>query len=590
MFERVLAGMEQAVIVTSLSGEVRYWNPAAELLYGYTSPEAVGRPVMDLIVPADGHAEAAGRVERLTQTSPHVDDWLLHDKAGRAFTAHATTSVLTDEQGTPVEVLSVSYDVSARRDAEAEARSLAEIVDGADDAIVRTDLDGTIETANRAVEAIFGYPPTELIGQNVVILVPLESRAQLVEAMAAITRGDSYDSFNALRLRRDGTTFEASVQLSPIRDTDGALTGVSRISRDVSADAHVRAQLIDSQRRVSTRFEQAPLAQVLLDLDGQVLSANEAFCSMLGRRRAEIESGAGKPLRHPSDDHDDSPLERIASGASEAETWERTFSDVDGSAVPSLVQASLLRTTTGEPYLIECFVQDLSSLHLARNELLVRDVLFDTVGRKATEFSVILDREAHFSAVTPSMGRAFGYEQSALLGEYALSYVHEEDQEKVAEAFDRVVATAGHSESLLLRVVDGAGRWRWVETVLSNYLALPGIDGIVCNGSDVTVRVNAAAELRASEARYLSVATTSLEGIWTVDSNLRTIHVNQRMAEILGIPLAVLLTSSPALVIGGVDRQHHFEDQMSRRGSWVPTGTRSPTPTRTASRASSASA
>ena len=42
-----------ALIATAPDGKVLYWNPGAETTFGYTSEEAIGRSINDLIVPSD---------------------------------------------------------------------------------------------------------------------------------------------------------------------------------------------------------------------------------------------------------------------------------------------------------------------------------------------------------------------------------------------------------------------------------------------------------------------------------------------------------------------------------------------------------
>ena len=60
-------------------------------------------------------------------------------------------------------------DVTERRRAEARFRVLLE---SAPDAILLVDAGGTIKLANRRTEEMFGYPPGQLFGAAVELLVP----------------------------------------------------------------------------------------------------------------------------------------------------------------------------------------------------------------------------------------------------------------------------------------------------------------------------------------------------------------------------------------------------------------------------------
>jgi PAS domain-containing protein len=47
-----------AIIITDISGIITYWNPFAEELYGWSSPEVVGRSIMEITVSAETDEEA----------------------------------------------------------------------------------------------------------------------------------------------------------------------------------------------------------------------------------------------------------------------------------------------------------------------------------------------------------------------------------------------------------------------------------------------------------------------------------------------------------------------------------------------------
>jgi PAS domain S-box-containing protein len=50
--DELLGALGKAVIATTLGGEVVYWNPSAERMYGWSAGEAVGQMIGDLCVPA----------------------------------------------------------------------------------------------------------------------------------------------------------------------------------------------------------------------------------------------------------------------------------------------------------------------------------------------------------------------------------------------------------------------------------------------------------------------------------------------------------------------------------------------------------
>jgi PAS domain S-box-containing protein len=57
----VLDSVEQSVIATDLEGRITCWNRNAEKLFGWPATEALGRKVMEVVVPVGLDGKAAGQ-------------------------------------------------------------------------------------------------------------------------------------------------------------------------------------------------------------------------------------------------------------------------------------------------------------------------------------------------------------------------------------------------------------------------------------------------------------------------------------------------------------------------------------------------
>jgi PAS domain S-box-containing protein len=97
----------------------------------------------------------------------------------------------------------------ARLEAEAEIAlrrsAMASVAESSHDAIISYGLDGTILSWNRGAEEMFGYAPTEVIGQSYHLLVPSEFPDQMRARCARIERGDRVAPFETTARRKDGT-------------------------------------------------------------------------------------------------------------------------------------------------------------------------------------------------------------------------------------------------------------------------------------------------------------------------------------------------------------------------------------------------
>ena len=109
---------KDAILVVELDGTIRYWNKGAERLYGWTSDEAIGRRVRELI-----HKDAAtfDEARRLMMEAGEWSGQLPQvNKAGQPIIAEVSATVIRDEQGQPHSVFAIGTDITERRRLEAQ--------------------------------------------------------------------------------------------------------------------------------------------------------------------------------------------------------------------------------------------------------------------------------------------------------------------------------------------------------------------------------------------------------------------------------------------------------------------------------------
>ncbi len=117
------------------------------------------------------------------------------------------------------------------------------IIDSSDDAIISKNIQGIIASWNNGAEKIFGYTAEEMIGQPMTTVIPVDRGHEEPEFLGRIASGKSVDHFVTQRLHKDGSLIDVSVTLSPIRDSDGKVIGVSKIARDISATVAAEAEI-----------------------------------------------------------------------------------------------------------------------------------------------------------------------------------------------------------------------------------------------------------------------------------------------------------------------------------------------------------
>jgi PAS domain S-box-containing protein len=145
--------------------------------------------------------------------------------------------------------LLLSAATAERREAEEVRSRLASIVEYSDDAIIGKDLNNIINFWNAGAQRLFGYRPSEIIGQPIYKIVPPDRRQEEEEIVSRLSRGERIEHYETVRVAKDGRLIDISLSVSPIRDSDGRIVGASKVARDVSDRKKMDARLKDSDRR-----------------------------------------------------------------------------------------------------------------------------------------------------------------------------------------------------------------------------------------------------------------------------------------------------------------------------------------------------
>ena len=132
---------------------------------------------------------------------------------------------------------------------ERAALLLSAIIDSSDDAIISKDLNGVVTSWNNGAERLFGYTASEMIGQPITILIPMDRQDEEPKILSRLRRGERVDHFQTVRRRKDGELLDISLTISPVRDIDGNIVGASKIARDITQHKRAEEALLASEAR-----------------------------------------------------------------------------------------------------------------------------------------------------------------------------------------------------------------------------------------------------------------------------------------------------------------------------------------------------
>ncbi|MGA9804023.1 MAG: PAS domain S-box protein [Terriglobales bacterium] len=203
-----------------------------------------------------------------------------------------------------------------RKKAAQQELRFAALVQQSDDAIISTDLDGTVTSWNRGAEQTYGYSAAEALGRHISFCYPPERRTKVNAFLQRIANGEAIERFDTQRLKKDGTLIDVSLSVSAIEDETGKIVGVSGIARDVTARRRTARQL----QLQSAALEAAANGIVITDRQGTIVWANHSFTRMTGYSNQEI---VGKnPRLLKSEEQPDSCYAKLWSTISSGKVWQ----------------------------------------------------------------------------------------------------------------------------------------------------------------------------------------------------------------------------------------------------------------------------
>ena len=165
----------------------------------------------------------------------------------------AFPSLLRDTTGKVVGAVNMFVDISERKRSEEMAQRLASIVESSDDAIISKDLNGTITSWNKGAERLFGYAAEEAIGKPITMLIPPDRQDEEATIIDRIRRGERIEHYETVRRRKDGSSVEISLTVSPIRNAQGKIIGASKIARDITERKRSEEQIAILAREAEHR-------------------------------------------------------------------------------------------------------------------------------------------------------------------------------------------------------------------------------------------------------------------------------------------------------------------------------------------------
>src|SRR5205823_4733157 len=229
---------------------------------------------------------------------------------------------------------SLRLQAASERDLRTERESLfSAVVESSNDAIITKLLDGTITGWNGAAERLFGFTAAEALGRSINIIVPPDRRDEVRNVVERIKQGEPIEHYETSRLRKDGSTVDVSLSISPIRLASGKIVGISKAARDVTESKrtqHALSQEIEERRRI---FDSSNDLILVTDTAGNFIQVSPSVTAILGYQPSDMIGHSAVEFIHPDDLEHTRKEMRAARRGQSKRNFETRYINKEGKAV-----------------------------------------------------------------------------------------------------------------------------------------------------------------------------------------------------------------------------------------------------------------
>ncbi|RPH87335.1 MAG: PAS domain S-box protein [Desulfobacteraceae bacterium] len=353
-----------------------------------------------------------------------------------------------------------------------------------------------------------------------------------------------------------------------VTEIDGESYVISQ-SREDSERRRIRKAFQESEKKFREMVEFLPVMVYETDQQGRLTFANRWAFSFFGYTAEDFEKGLNVLKMISLEDRERAGKNFLKAMRGE-KTGEMEYQVLkkDGSRFPALI-ASAPILQNNRPIGVRGVVTELTGLRKVEEALKESEEKYRTVVELSQDGIVWTQGDRHILA-TRKMAEIFGYDQpEELLGESVLEVVHPDDRDRVYRIHGSRLRGEEAPPRYEFKGIRKTGEALYIE-VSAIRTFYQGEWGSVAFLRDITDRVQAEEELKASEEKYRLVVENANEAIFIAQDGLLKLF-NPKTVEIIGIDHKTLQTTPFPELIHPEDRAMVVDRHIRRaRGEDLP--------------------
>ncbi len=511
-----------SVTVQDLSLKFEYVSPSTTKMKGFSVEEVLAQTIEQVMTPESLQKvyrafEEEMALEQSGTADPARSRVLVLEeycKDGSTLWVENTLSFIRDEKQTPTGILSVSRDVTERKQADEALREsefrFNQLAEQSRIIAWEVDARGLYTYVSHVAETVFGYTADELVGRkHFYDLHPEEGREMFkTAAFAAFERKETFENLINPVQAKDGHQVWLSTNGIPLLNANGTLRGYRGSDTDITERKQAEEALQKNKEAYKTLAENLPelIYRVHLHEKGRMEFFNDKVKELTGRTEKELRKGeicSIEPNIHPED------ISRVVSTVKRAiekgTAFEVSYRYIhkDGKTVHFYEHGQIIKDATGKPHYIDGIIQDITDRKRAEEALRKNEALLRTLIDTLPDLVWLKDPEGVYLTCNRRFEVFFGAKEAEIVGKTDYDFV-DKDLADFFRRHDQAAMSAGKPTKNEEQVTfPSDGHQEILETIKTPIHGEAGtLIGVLGIGRDISERKRAEESLQKNEEKF----------------------------------------------------------------------------------------
>ena len=404
------------------------------------------------------------------------------------------------------------------------------------DAVITTDTQGNIKQMNSVAETLTGWKEIEVKGKSlseVFKVINEETNVAVENPVNHVLRNGAVVGLanHTMLISKKGNKIPIADSGSPIKNSDGKITGVVLVFRDQTEERIKEKVLQESNEKFSKIFKHSSDSISLTQLStGKLFEINDGFVKMFGYTREEALGKTTFELGLWANQNDRIKMLEMIRLNGYVKNFEAVGIQKNGNLIIAIISGEFVDLNNEKFLLLS--LKDITERKKTENDLKASEENYRLIFENNPHPMWVYDIETlAFLAVNNSAIAKYGYTKDEFLSMTIKQIRPQEDVDRLMENIKGV--TEGIDEAGIWRHLKKDGTLIYVE-IVSHTLDFEEHKAEMILASDVTEKIRAERELKESQERLSLALTSTKQGIYDLNVQTGEAKVTPEYATMLG--------------------------------------------------------